>query len=226
MGLKQDTDQKRYLYILKDGKMHEKAEEGEEGAKKRDFEQKNDDGTTTLVEKWEKSYPGIVGTIGEIKFYSSKYGTNILIDIKDEDDNEFVLSLKATSKYGESFMEALPNLDLTKEVDFTSYSFPDKKNPDRRIQGLTLKQDNEKVRSYFSVYDEKTEKWSNPIKGYPIPDPKKSKTYTTEKWKLFFATRNEWLKDYLIEAGLVKVAEDVEVDDEASDEEKADKDKF
>lgn len=224
MGLKQEKDQKRYLYILKDGKMHEKAEEGDEGAKMREFEQKNDDGSSTVVQKWEKSYPGIVGLIEGIKFYSSKYGTNILIDIKDEDDNQFVLSLKATSRYGEAFMEALPNLDLTKEVDFTSYSFPDKNNPDRRIQGLTIKQDDQKVRSYFTSYDEATKKWSYPIKGYPVPDPKKK--YTTEKWKLFFATRNEWLKDYMVEAGLITVADDVEVEDEASEEEQADKDNF
>lgn len=215
MGLKTDTDQKRYLYILADGKLHEKAEEGAEGAKKRVHEK--EDGTT--IEKWEFSYPGIVGTIGDIKFYDSDYGTNINIDIKDEDENEFVLSLKASSRYGEAFMEALPNLDLTKEVDITVYSFPDKNNKDRKIQGMTIKQDDEKIRSYFSQYDEETKTWSNPIKGYPVPDPVKSKKFNSEKWKIFFASRNEWLKDYMMENDLIKAAEEV------SEEEKEEKDK-
>lgn len=216
MGLKTDADQKRYLYILADGKLHEKAEEGAEGAKLRVHEK--EDGTK--VEKWEYSYPGVVGTIGDIKFYESDYGTNINIDIKDEDENEFVLSLKASSRYGEAFMEALPNLDLTKEVDITVYSFPDKKNKDRKIQGMTIKQGDEKVRSYFSQYDEETKTWSNPIKGYPVPDPVKSKKFNSEKWKLFFASRNEWLKDYMMENDLIKAAEEAAAEeDKKKDEE-------
>jgi len=216
MGLKTDADQKRYLYILADGKLHEKAEEGAEGAKLRVHEK--EDGTK--VEKWEYSYPGVVGTIGDIKFYESDYGTNINIDIKDEDENEFVLSLKASSRYGEAFMEALPNLDLTKEVDITVYSFPDKKNKDRKIQGMTIKQGDEKVRSYFSQYDEDTKTWSNPIKGYPVPDPVKSKKFNSEKWKLFFASRNEWLKDYMMENDLIKAAEEAAAEeDKKKDEE-------
>lgn len=215
MGLKTDADQKRYLYILADGKLHEKAEEGAEGAKLRVHEK--EDGTK--VEKWEYSYPGVVGTIGDIKFYESDYGTNINIDIKDEDENEFVLSLKASSRYGEAFMEALPNLDLTKEVDITVYSFPDKKNKDRKIQGMTIKQGDEKVRSYFSQYDEETKTWSNPIKGYPVPDPVKSKKFNSEKWKIFFSTRNEWLKDYMVENDLIKAAEE-----NAEDKEEKNKD--
>jgi hypothetical protein len=211
MGLKTASESKRYLYILKDGQMHEKAEEGAVGAKMREFEDK--DGK--VIEKWEYSYPGIVGMVESISFRDSDYGTNINIDIKDEDDNEFVLSLKATSKYGESFMEALPNLDLTQEVDFTSYSFPDKKNPDRRIQGLTVKQNDEKVRSYFATYDADTKTWSYSVKGYPVPDPKKK--YTTEKWKIFIATRNEWLKDYMIENDFIKASDGTPTEDVPTD---------
>lgn len=214
MGLKTDADQKRYLYILADGKLHEKAEESAEGAKLRVHEK--EDGTK--VEKWEYSYPGVVGTIGDIKFYESDYGTNINIDIKDEDENEFVLSLKASSRYGEAFMEALPNLDLTKEVDITVYSFPDKKNKDRKIQGMTIKQGDEKVRSYFSQYDEETKTWSNPIKGYPVPDPVKSKKFNSEKWKIFFASRNEWLKDYMMENDLIKAADEAAAEDKKKNE--------
>jgi len=219
MGLKTDKDQKRYLYILKDGKLHEKVEEGTDGAKKRVFENKDDN---TTVEKWEMSYPGIVGMITGIQFRDSKYGTSINIDIKDEDENEFVLSLKASSKYGESFMEALPNLDLNAEVDITTYSFPDKKNPDRRIQGMTIKQNKEKVRSYFNIYDEEKKTWSISVKDYPTPDGKKSKTWNSEKWKVFFAMRNEWLKDYMVDNDLIKAAEEGAEDE---DEEK-DKDDF
>lgn len=217
MGLKSEKDQKRYLYILSDGKLHEKAEEGAEGAKKRIFEK--DDGTS--VEKWEYSYPGIVGTIGEIKFYEGDYGTNINIEINDEDENEFVLSLKAASRYGEAFMEALPNLDLNKEVDITVYSYPDKKNKDRRVQGMTIKQDDEQIRSAFKQYDKDTKTWSYPVKDYPTVDQKKAEKYNTEKWKLHYANVNIWLQDYLIEAALIKPHEATA---EAPEEEGVEKD--
>jgi hypothetical protein len=212
MGLLQDADQKRYLYILKDGKMHEKVDEGTEGAKLRVHE--NKDGTT--IEKWEKSYPGISGVIQKVMFRESDYGTNVNIEIKDEDDNEFVLSLKASSKYGEMFMEALPNIDTTQEVLLKSYSFPDKNNPERRVQGLTIEQGGEKVRSYFNTYDEATKTWSTTVDGYPTPDSKKK--YTTEKWKLFFAERNIWLQEYLVEAKLVEEAQVQENSEEKEDE--------
>lgn len=221
MGLKTEKDQKRYLYVLADGKLHEKGEEGAEGVKKRIFEKKKDDGTVEVIEKWEYSYPGVVGKLGDIKFYDSEYGTNINIDITDEDENEFVLSLKASSRYGEAFMEALPNLDLEKEVDFTVYSFPDPKNKERKIQGMTIKQGEEKVRSYFTAYDTETKTWSYPIEGYPVPSEKTKKKNTPEVWKIFFATRNEWLKDYMVENDLIKVA-DVATPAEATVEDKDD----
>lgn len=213
MGLKSEKDQKRYLYVLADGKLHEKAEEGAEGAKLRVHI--HDDKTETS--KWEYSYPGVVGKIGDIKFYESDYGTNINIDITDEDENEFVLSLKASSRYGEAFMEALPNLDLTEEVDFTVYSFPDPKNKERKIQGMTIKQNDEKVRSYFTAYDEATKTWSYPIEGYPVPSEKTKKKNTPEVWKIFFATRNEWLKDYMTENDLITVSEVITPTEEEKD---------
>jgi hypothetical protein len=219
MGLKTEKDQKRYLYILADGRLHEKAEEGDEGAKKRIFEKKNEKGEVVeLVEKWEYSYPGVVGTIKDIKFYESDYGTNINIDITDEEENEFVLSLKASSRYGEAFMEALPNLDLAEEVDFTVYSFPDPKNKERKVQGMKIVQDDEKVRSYFTAYDTETKIWSYPIAGYPVPNEKTKKKNTPEVWKIFFATRNEWLKDYMIDNNFISVPEEKTEEEKNKDE--------
>jgi len=225
MGLKTEKDKKRYLTILADGKLHERVDEDTEGATIRT--KKEQDGTVVNVEDkdgneiWELKYPGIVAKIKDIKFNEGDYGTNINIDLEDEDDNQFILSLQCASNYGERFMEVLPNLDLNKEVDFTPYSFTPK-GKSEKVRGLSISQDDEKVESAFATKD--GDEWEVLIKGFPMPDPKKK--YNSEKWKTFFAQRREWIMDYLLEADLIKAAdaeddsaEEVEESDDESPEE-------
>jgi hypothetical protein len=224
MGLKKDTDKKRYLTILADGKLHERVDEDTEGAKVRT--KKEQDGTVVDVEDkdgntiYELTYPGIVATIKDVKFNESDYGTNVNIELEDEDDNQFILSLACSSNYGERFMEVLPNLDLNEEVDFTPYSFTPK-GKSEKVRGLTIMQDGEKVENAFATKD--GDEWEVLIKGFPMPDPKKK--YNSEKWKTFFAQRREWLMDYLTEAGLIKAADASDDAEEEEAEEEAPKKK-
>lgn len=207
MGLHSEKDQKRFLTILADGKFHEKVEEDTEGAKLRIIEGK--DGEEDR-EVYELTYPGITAMITNIKFFEGDYGTNILIDMEDEDDNQFCVSLACASNYGERFMEVLPNLDLNKEVELVPYAFKPKGAADK-VRGLTVKQDDEKLESAFAVKE--GDEWEVLIKGFPMPDPKKK--YNSEKWKTFFASRREWVMDYLLEADLVKAAD---AEDDSADE--------
>lgn len=209
MGLHTEKDQKRYLTILADGKFHEKVDEDTEGAKVRVIEGK--DGEEDR-EVHELTYPGITAMIKKIKFFEGDYGTNIQIDMEDEDENQFCVSLPCASNYGERFMEVLPNLDLTKEVELVPYSFKPRGQAEK-VRGLTIKQDDEKLESSFATKDGDT--WEVLVKGFPMPDPKKK--YNSEKWKTFFASRREWVMDYLIEADLVLSA-DAEESEDAEDE--------
>lgn len=226
MGLHTEKDQKRYLTIMGDGKIHERVDEDTEGAKVRT--KKEQDGTVVDVldkdgnQIFELTYPGITATIKKVQLREGDYGSNINIDLVDEDDNQFVLSLKVDSQYGERFLEALPNLDLRKEVEFKGYSFKPK-GKDQKIRGLNILQDEEKVLSAFATKDEDSDEWEVLIKGYPMPDPKKK--YTSEKWKNFFAQRREWVLDYLLEAEMILPAdaasddaEEAEGEDEAEEE--------
>ena len=188
-----EQDSKRYLYVLKDGKLHEKVNEGTKGAVKRTHEA--DDGKVT--EKWELSYNGIEGTISAIELFESDYGTNINIDI-----DEFTVSLKASSGYGEAFMEALPNINLGESVTLKPYL---KKGTGR--PSLFIQQNETTVRSAFSSYDVDTKEWSTLVEDYPQPDEKTKTKNTSEAWRIFFSMRNEWLKDYLIEKGLITTSE-------------------
>lgn len=208
MGLIKD-DNNRYLYILKDGKMREKVAEGTEGAVLRTHT--DDDGKTT--EKWEIAYSGIKGLITGVQLYDGDYGTSVNVSIKDEDDNLFILSLKAASGYGESFMEALPNIDLAEEVTLKSYIAKKSGRP-----ALFIQQNGETIRSAFSEYNEETKTFSG-LLGYPQPDAKTKKKNTSEAWKIFFAMRNEWLKDYLTDNKFIEPAggESVEAPEEGED---------
>ena len=228
MGLKSKKDQKRYLQILSDGDIHERVDEDTEGAKIRT--KKDKDGNVEEVQDkdgndiYELTYPGLEDvTITKIQFVEGyESNININIDLIDEEDNTFCLSLLASSKYGERFMEVLPNIDLNKVVEIDGYSFVPKKGNGKRVQGLNIKQDGEKLESAFAVKDEETDEWEILVKGYPVPDPKKDYS-KGERWKIFFAERREWLMEYLENAEFILGVDDNSADaDEAEPEDDED----
>lgn len=219
MGLHDTKDQKRYLTVLADGKLHERVDEDEEGAKVRT--KKDKDGNVEDVQDkdgndiYELTYPGITAMIKKVSFFDGDYGTNVQIDMEDEDDNQFCVSLQTKSNYGERFMEVLPNLDLNKEVELVPYAFTPKGKSDK-VRGLTVKQDDEKVDSAFATKDEDGD-WEVHIKGYPMPDPKKDYS-KGDKWSLFFGQRRDWVMEWLEENEHILPA-DAEPTEEADDEE-------
>ena len=217
MGLLQSEDRGRLLYVLADGKLREQVDEHTEGAKLRVV--KDDDGTVK-AEKWELTYPGIKGFITAVTTYDGDYGTNINIAVKDANDEEFVLSLKANSMYGEDFLHKLPNIDLAKEITIKPYSF---EKDGRKNTGMSLTQDDQKLSNAFNVYDVEKKEWQVLVEDYPQPD-EKTKTKGGEKWTIFFAMRREWLIDHLTEKGLI--TEPVATEDATPAATEEDPDKF
>jgi len=221
MGLHTEKEQKRYLTVLADSKFHERVDEDTEGATIRT--KKEQDGTVSDVldkegdQIWEIKHSGITAKITKIQLRGGDYGTSLNIDMTDEDDNQFVVSLKCDSSYGERFMEALPNLDLSEDVEFKPFGFKPK-GSDQKIRGLNILQDGEKVLSAFAVRDEDGD-YEVLVEGFPMPDPKK--TYKSESWKIFFGVRREWVLDYLIEAEML-LAADASVAEKKEDEEEPD----
>lgn len=202
----------RLLYILADGHLREQVEEGTLGAKLRVV--LNDDGSEK-ARKHELIYPGITGTITSVGQYIGDYGTNINVHMKDENGEEYMLSLKAASFFGESFMHKLPNIDLTKEVSLSGYdSFIDKDG--KKVKpGLTVMQDGVKLKSFFSYYDGK--EFKN-IDGFPLPD-KKTKERGGELWTMYYDVARVWMLDYLETNGFIQPPKTVaETSEEKADE--------
>ena len=207
MGLQtQENTNGRLLYILADGLLREKVDEGTEGAKLRVVK---DDAGNVKAEKWEMTYPGITGFITGVTTFDGEYGTNILVSIKDENDEQFTVSLKASSMYGEDFLHKLPNIDREKEVSMKGYNF--EADNGRKMTGITITQGGEKLRNAFN-YKENDE-WVTPIDGYPQVDDKKTPK-NSEQWKIFFSTRREWVMEYLTEQGLISEGATVEAEED------------
>lgn len=202
----------RLLYILADGHLREEVEETTPGAKLRIV--LNDDGSEK-ARKWELTYPGITGIITSVGQYIGDYGTNLNVHMKDENGEEYTLSLKANSQFGEAFMHKLPKIDLTKEVSLSGYGAFEKDGR-KNSAGLTVEQDGVKLKSFFSWKE--GEEWKN-IEGFPLPD-KKTKERGGELWKMYFDNVRVWMIDYLETNGYIQPPQTVA----ATTEEKADED--
>lgn len=201
MGLLQSEQKGRLLYVLADGLLREQVDETTEGAKLRVV--KNDDGTVK-AEKWELTYPGVKGFITGVTTYDGDYGTNINIAIKDTDDEEFVLSLKANSKYGEDFLHKLPNINFEEVITIKPYNF---ETDGKKMTGVSLAQGDTKITNAYNWKNESGE-WES-TDGYPQVDENK-KPKNSDGWMVFFTQRREWVIENLTERGLLKTTEPAE----------------
>lgn len=192
MGLHTETKAEGRFLTVVAGKLREKVEEGTPGAIKRSGEVAG-----VPFEKHEIPYPGITAKVTKVELQDGKYGKNVLIHMTDDNDEKFIVSLGAeNSRTGVPFMEALPNMDLTKDVTLKPYKF----NNDRgeNVEGMSILQDNTKIKSAF--WDAETK--SN-LLGMPKAEPNKKGEIN---WKLYFAQRDEWLQTYMLDNGFMTEA--------------------
>ena len=166
-----------------------------------------DDAGNIKAEKWELAYPGITGFITGVSTFDGDYGMNILISMKDEDEEEFTVSLKASGMYGEDFLHKLPNVDMSKEVSMKCLPANGTYRPN-----CLIKQEDETIKNAFNV--KKDGEWVTLIDGYPVVDDKKVPK-NSEAWKIFFAMRREWVIEYLTEKGLLTEATPAQADEDS-----------
>lgn len=201
LGLTQKDD-KQYLYVLgSTGDFRMKVSENTPGAEKREYE--TSDGTKGA--KYELAFSSLEGYISGLEFFDGDYGKNLIVHFEFGKDAESLsLSLGAASSFGEDFMKKLPNIDYTKTVTLTPYSFEDENGKPRK--GVTVTQDGEKIMGAF--YDPEKKKSAN---GYPEPEGD-TKDYDKDDWKIFFTKARKFLVSYteknvptLIEKGFSQV---------------------
>ena len=109
-------------------------------------------------------YDKISGLIQDIHFKEdSQYGNSYEVMIYDNDER-YQLSLKEDSRITMEFLKKLPNIDFKYEVELSPFDFTTKDN--KRLVGITIKQNGEKIESFYSRKD--GEKWIT-LNGYPEP---------------------------------------------------------
>lgn len=204
MSLHEQAEGRRFL-IFADGKLREKVEQGTPGAVLR--EGKTPSGDT--FSKWELCYPGITAKVTKVELQNGNYGKQVLIHMTDETDEEFVVALGAKTRNATNFMQALPNLDLTKDLTLKAYGDFKTKDGQEIRGGLSIIQEGAKVYSFF--FDNEAKK-----NLHGMPEPEKDKRTKEVDWESYFVTRDKWLIDYLLDNGHMTYVDAVEADADTS----------
>jgi hypothetical protein len=127
MGLEQNSSGKTFLSIA-DGSIVRRYKEANERTKQRI--------TKTGKVVHEEHFSTLSGLIDGFGKREHEYGVDFEITVKDG-EQVYQLSMPFSSRYASSFMKALPNVDLTKEVKLRPWSL---KDGEKTITGITLYQ--------------------------------------------------------------------------------------
>ena len=180
------TNSRKY-YIPKGSEFLEKVEATTPGAVRIDYQLS--DGTAGHYFAFKKEY--LRGVIESIYFKTGQFGKSLMINLINGEEKT-AIQATAGKDYATTLMHLIPSLDLKKEVIFAPYDFTPKaeagKKPKRR-RGVSLKQDDEKVKKFF--FDSETRK---ALHGAPEfdgdPDDKAD-------WTLHFMKVNNFLVKYI-----------------------------
>lgn len=189
-------------YNVAAGKIVQPADEGHPNAKKRIYT-KEENGVKTEHTKWEFQNDFICGHITGIYIWEGQFGDVLKIEI----DNEEVLNIPVQSKYFASTAERLKSIDLSQQVVFTPYDFTPKGSEKRSI-GMSIKQNEEKVASFY--WDSEKKKVKN-----GMPEVKDKSKMNKDKWKMYFMERDIFLKDEIKSIKINNKKEEVEEEIEA-----------
>ena len=168
--------------------------------------------------KFEKYFKNLKWTISAIEFKEWPYWDQCIMTISA--DKDVKISMSTWSQYFTSFARRLPNVKPLEEVAFNAYDFEGDNG--KKIRGVTLTQDWEKILDFYFDKENKTA-----LNWMPEADKAKAKKMWKAYWKTFFPEVEFFLKEEVIkQASNFKAIERVEVETEFSDVEKVSVDDF
>ena len=166
----ENKSDKTFLTILADGKFHQQVEEGTVGAIVREYEDENDE-KKVKFELIHDSVKGIITKVSIEDGYKGLKNINLVIDSE-------IVSTGVKGQFGEDLLKKLPNLDLSKEVTITPYSFIPKGETNSK-KGVTVYQDGIKMDSFYWDKETKTEKNG-------VPTAEKTEEFDADDWTNHF----------------------------------------
>ena len=179
MGLNQGGSTSKTYLSISDGKIAKKVKTEEPGAVKCTSK----DGSKTW---WEHRYRSISGKIKGIQKVDSSvgFGSRLVIDIQDGPDS-FALEMPWSSRYSSGFFLAMPNIDVTKHIEFAPWM---KEIDGKKKTMLYLKHEGEKdnIAWYWTK--------ENP---QGLPDMKKIRVKGIDVWD--DSERQDYFENYMNE---------------------------
>lgn len=118
----------------------------------------------------EEKFDYIEGVLTSIKTKENDYGKQYVLGVQDGDD-KFYINISYSSRYATSFLKALPNIDIAKPVKLMPWSMADKNDATKKITGITMWQNGEKIAPFYTKEDPKG-----------LPEMKKVKLKGKDTW--------------------------------------------
>lgn len=93
---------------------------------------------------FEERFKDLTGKLTNLDTRENDYGKQWQLTFTDG-EGTYIVSLPFSSRYASSFLKALPNVQLGKELRFMPWAMKDKLDATKTITGITLYQDGNKI---------------------------------------------------------------------------------
>ena len=97
----------------------------------------------------EEKFKDLTAKLTNIATKENDFGKQWVLRFEDGDETYFV-NISYSSRYASSFLKALPNVDLSQPIRFMPWSMTDKNDPAKKVTGVTLYQNGNKVLPAFT----------------------------------------------------------------------------
>lgn len=85
----------------------------------------------------EEKFSTLTGYIKSLTTKENDFGKQYIIEMQS-DGEKFFINMPYSSRYSNSFLKALPNVDLTQPVKLMPWSMVDKNDATKKITGITM----------------------------------------------------------------------------------------
>lgn len=126
-----------------------------EGKLVRQYKESVKDVTVSRVNKTgrtvhEQKFDYIEGKITNLRVNINDYGKQYVVEITDDEGEKFFINMMYSSRYANSFLKCLPNIDLKQPVKLQPWSLIDKKDPTKTVTGTTMWQAGKKIEPFYT----------------------------------------------------------------------------
>lgn len=145
------------------------------------------------VKVFEKLEDGLRGKLRDINLRSGEYGEDLVIKLVPQQGYLHQISIPKESKYYRSFMEKMNSIDVKQEMEISVYNFlPKDAKDDKKLSGVTVKQNNNKLKSFYWDGTKNINGFPQSAKSYNEMTTNERKKWFLEIDDFFISELNNW----------------------------------